>query len=341
MVFAFMLYALITAALLGVTALVVEHSLRQFGYPIRWAWVTALTGAVALPAIFMFAPQLAVDPAVVFGAAFAETMWNTAAPIAEAGTGSGAIETGLQIGWMVLSGIGLVYLAVSAARVHLASRSWRLRVVAGCSVLVSENVGPAVVGFSSSWIVLPRWALRTEARLQELMLAHEQEHVRARDPLLLAFVVATLIVMPWNAPLWWIAHRLRVALEIDCDARVIRATPFDVGLYGDLLLQVGRRVTGPELSAISFSHPRSPLEHRIRAMTSKSVRRSRFSSTVGAVGVVIASTAFVWAVPHPIFGFCSQSVAVGERANTTSSEVTMYLTAGPLRVIKKLPASAG
>ena len=340
MVFAFMVYALITAALLGVAALVVEHSLRQFGYPIRWGWVTALTGAVALPAIFMFAPQLAVEPATVFGVGFADTLWNTAAPIAEAGTSSGSIETGLQIVWMVLSGVGLIYLVLSAVRLHLASRSWRLRVVAGCPVLVSENVGPAVVGFSSSWIVLPRWALGAEGRIQKLMLAHEQEHVRARDPLLLAFVVAALIVMPWNAPLWWIAQRLRVALEIDCDARVIRAAPFDVRLYGDLLLEVGRRVAGPELSAVSFSHPRSPLEHRIRAMTTKSVRKSRFSSAVGAVGVVMASVAFVWAVPHPIFGFCSESVAVGERATTTSG-ITMYVTAGPLRVIKKLPASAG
>ena len=66
------------------------------------------------------------------------------------------------------------------------------------SVLLAEDVGPAVVGFLRSQIVLPRWALEAGENQRRMMLRHEQEHLAARDPRLILFGAAMLVLMPWN-----------------------------------------------------------------------------------------------------------------------------------------------
>ena len=56
---------------------------------------------------------------------------------------------------------------------------------------------------------------------QALLLAHAQCRLAARDPQLLALAYALIVLMPWNLPLWWQLHRLRFAIEVDCDARML------------------------------------------------------------------------------------------------------------------------
>ena len=57
---------------------------------------------------------------------------------------------------------------------------------------------------------------------QAAVIAHEQSHLEARDPQLFTLALALLVFMPWNLPLWWQLRRLRYAIEIDCDARVLK-----------------------------------------------------------------------------------------------------------------------
>ncbi|UUZ52386.1 hypothetical protein LP419_22985 [Massilia sp. H-1] len=45
----------------------------------------------------------------------------------------------------------------------------------------------------------------------------------ARDPQLLGLALLVLVAMPWNLPMWWQLRRLRHAIEVDCDARVLAA----------------------------------------------------------------------------------------------------------------------
>src|SRR5207237_268990 len=81
--------------------------------------------------------------------------------------------------------------------------AWRRAAVDGRAVLVSDDVGPAVAGLWRPRIVLPEWALRLTDAERRLMLAHEDEHVRARDPWLLAAAAALVLLAPWNLMLWW------------------------------------------------------------------------------------------------------------------------------------------
>ena len=337
---AFMAYSVLTAVLLGGAAFVAEHALRQFRLPLRWVWVGALVGTLTLPQLFLAAPEAAVNPTVVFGEGVTEALYVAAWPLSEGAQAVPTLETWLGVLWLVLSGLLLVRLLVSGVCLMVARRAWSPDTVAGHRVLVSEDVGPAVVGVSETKIVMPRWALGADRKLQKLMLAHEIEHVQARDPLLLCLAVLAVTVTPWNLPLWWVARRLRLALEVDCDARVLGSVRSDVLAYGNLLLEVGRRAAGLPLPAVSFAKPRSLLEHRLVAMASPSAAPGRFASAIGAVGVVATAFTLVWAAPHPIYGFCgAETVAV--EVESPRSSVIIGVLPGPTRVIRTLPPAGG
>jgi hypothetical protein len=93
------------------------------------------------------------------------------------------------------------------------------------------------------------------------------------DPRLLAAALGIAILTPWNPAVWWQLRRLRLAVEVDCDARVLRRSS-DVRSYGSVLLEVGRRTSRPRLAAAAaFAEPVSTLERRIRIMTAPRVRR--------------------------------------------------------------------
>jgi bla regulator protein blaR1 len=77
--------------------------------------------------------------------------------------------------------------------------------------------------------------------MRAFVLRHALEHIAARDPLLLMGALVAAALMPWNILLWWQLRRLRRAIEIDCNARVLSTSP-DVSTYGDeMLRQVSRR----------------------------------------------------------------------------------------------------
>src|SRR5438477_356942 len=79
-----------------------------------------------------------------------------------------------------------------------------------------------IVGLLRSRIVVPAWLLSAPESQQTAVIAHEQSHLEAGDPLMLTIALGLLVLMPWNFPLWWQLRRLRRAIEVDCDSRVLR-----------------------------------------------------------------------------------------------------------------------
>ena len=106
-----------------------------------------------------------------------------------------------------------------------------------------------------------------------------------------------LIVMPWNPALWWQMLRLRVAVELDCDARVLRDA--DARSYGDLLLEVARpRRRLMLLGATAFAERASQLERRIRAIGMRRGVGAR-GVRVLAISIGVAAVSLAWVAPRP------------------------------------------
>src|SRR4029077_3386916 len=150
------------------------------------------------------------------------------------------LDVVLKWAWALSSGALLLSLGAAALGLAALRRGWRNTIVDGRAVYVSDEVGPAVAGLWRPRVVLPEWALGLGEKERRLMLAHEDEHVRALDPWLLAGAAALLVLAPWNPVLWWQVRRLRLAVEMDCDARVLSRAG-DARAYGEPLVGVGQR----------------------------------------------------------------------------------------------------
>jgi beta-lactamase regulating signal transducer with metallopeptidase domain len=280
-----MIWTLIISTALALAAVMGERAAASIGIARRFVWITATIVAVIGPVAAAIRPIRSAQGATAntsnqVGAALgsanattdvreAEAVWPSVGDLAAT---IGKADVWALRGWLIASGVMLMLVVGGTWRMRRRSRAWIATDTALGRVFVSHNDGPAVVGALRPAIVVPQWALDLEPSHRDLLLRHEREHVRAHDSRVLVAAALTLSVFPWNAGLWWMLRRLRLAIEIDCDARVIRA----VGrrrTYGGMLVSVGERyATRPSLAA-SMAEAGNHLEARITAMTMKAARR--------------------------------------------------------------------
>jgi beta-lactamase regulating signal transducer with metallopeptidase domain len=314
MIASWMGYCVLCAAGLALAAVIAERLLLMGRGPVRHVWVVAVVLSLVIPVLaFHFAQRpasvdpsarvnatLPIDSIVSAGSSAPAPIAVRSPPTAARWSWKRAVERAdapLIVAWLAMSvAIGL-YLVGGIALLAWIRRRWEQQLVLGVPVLVSADTGPAVVAGLAPAIVMPKWALDLEASRLSLMLRHEQEHQRARDGQLLFVAQFALVAMPWNAALWWQLRRLRVAVELDCDARVLGST--DARTYGDLLLDVvrpGRR--SRFMVATAFAERATQLERRIRVMTRRRDRVSRGARTV-AVAIGLAAVTTAWIAPRP------------------------------------------
>lgn len=152
--------------------------------------------------------------------------------------------------------------------VACARRRWPRSRVDGTDVHLSRRFGPALVGIARPAIVVPRWVVGLARAAQATIVRHELEHARARDHLALLCGGLILAAFPWNPAIWFMCRRLRAAVELDCDRRVI-AGGIDAADYGAVLLQAGSRSQTRWGFAPAMGQPRSLLERRLKTMSEK------------------------------------------------------------------------
>jgi hypothetical protein len=185
----------------------------------------------------------------------------------------------------------LFALVASGLLLFMRKRRWQRDTLDGTPVYITEDVGPAVVGLLRPRIALPRWVRQALPAQQAAVLAHEQAHLEARDPQLLTFALALLVFMPWNLPLWWQLRRLRYAIEIDCDARVLDAG-VDPAHYGETLIAVGERQSAYVGAVAAMSESKSFLEERIEHMIRKPAKWRRLgAATLASISVALTALA--------------------------------------------------
>lgn len=304
---AWMIYAVLVGIPLSVAALVAEQAAKQRRMPTRWPWMIAIVASLLLPiaiaTVSIRLPEflkpaastapLALRDATSIPLASTVIDWGRA----KSYTSSTQINTALRNIWLASSLALTLFMGVSTALFYRRKRSWSRGYLCGVPVLVSDSVGPAVVGMIRSNIVVPAWLLQESHGQQRYVIAHEQSHLKARDPLLVAIALLLLVAMPWRPFLWWQFQRLRCAIEVDCDARVLRDGG-DVGEYCETLIQVGQNQSGYVGAVAAMSESRSFLERRIEIMLSKPHKWARALALV-LISVSLGMAAFATQVTPP------------------------------------------
>ncbi|MEP6496297.1 MAG: M56 family metallopeptidase [bacterium] len=317
MIAGWLLYCIAVSVLLAVAAAAIDGALTACGKPARWVWSIAIVAMLLLPSgtyvmqrrtprtlpdageargidvtaksgstrAQMGRIESAVHPAS--GAALARRaprhVWERQR-VPEWARGDGVV-VGLAIACILIAGVRI---GADSVLLYRNRRHWTADVVDGVPVLVSDEFGPAIVGLLEPKIVLPRWTLALASDERSLMLTHELEHVRAGDGTLTTAALLAVMCMPWSPALWWSVRRLRMAIEVDCDRRVLLKFP-DVARYGRLLVDVAERAVGTSLAVAGFSERAMPIARRIRAMTTAAQRHlSPRHAGIAAFGLVVA-----------------------------------------------------
>ena len=297
MMAAWMAFAAFVGTLLAGAALGAERVSRAVARPTRWVWSAALALTVVLTAVAPLrradTPTGAPAYAMVGGgrptaptASFSSVATAAGARVIDtlAGIVPPALARRLGLIWLGLSGASLLCFAIVYRRVSRARRAWLPAEMHGSVVRVAPRAGPAVMGLVRPEIVVPAWLLRRGPDEQRLVIAHEREHVSAGDPRLLAAGCAAAVLLPWHPFVWWMLSRLRLAVEVDCDQRVL-ARGAGADAYGSLLIELAWRGPSFQPGALALADAPSHLERRLIAMTAPRSKTRLHTLLLGAAAL--------------------------------------------------------
>jgi hypothetical protein len=330
MIAVWMMFAVLTGGAFTIAAIASDRIAALSRKPHRFIWLAAMVVTTCWPGIAIglahVSPHSGLptsEPALTPGIQRLAAM-TISVPAWDV---SRRWTLAILVGWTMVSVALLARIALAVRYIRRRRAGWRTMQIDGVSVHVANDAGPAVVGLRRMQVVLPEWAVEMEPPLRELILRHESEHQSARDPYLL--VIATLLtaLFPWNPALWFQSRHLRIAIELDCDARVLHAHP-RWREYAHLLLTIAQRraaTTGSLTPALSEAT--SNLERRIIAMRTIPTlsRLDALSLSVAA----IAGFALACSVNEPQAPDRQLAVqATGERQASVASSQPAPSTAG-------------
>ena len=301
------LYVTAVGTLLGVVGLLAERVLPAT-FPRRWIWCVVIPISLVLPGLYrarhtvtVIEVQQAVQPPL--GHAFGTAPLAALDPAWWAHTES--YNTTINRLWLITSALLVLWSLASLWRVSRVvstarngqSDGGRQTIVDGVRVVVTASLGPATVGLWRARVLVPRWVLAMPGVQRQYVLRHEEEHRRANDARLLFVASLPLLLMPWNLAMWWLLRRLCLAIEMDCDNRVVAALG-DAPAYGELLLKVAQASSrGPRLQP-AFLGGMGTLERRLTVLLAPTPLRhlQRFLLPAVAIGLLFV---VAW-MPHPV-----------------------------------------
>ena len=323
MMAAWMLYSVLAASFAALAAATIDRLFAIWRLPRRYVWVSAMMMAAVAPLVAAgrnapsrLAPPPLERPPVRTVSVPRSAVWVAPLRIPLSVRAMRVLRPADRIArilWAATSTFAFIVFLRAFLMLRVRRASWKTATVDGHTAWIARDVGPAVVGLIRPRIVLPEWALQLDDMDRGFVLRHESEHIRADDPRLLLVAGLLLVAMPWNPALWWMTRRMRLAMEIDCDARVLRGTDA-IHEYGMMLLAVDARRGRTLPLAAALTEQRALLERRILAMTASRPSYPRLVSA--ALGLVACAVAIAGAqAPIPQRGD-SRTVGVGDSATT-------------------------
>jgi len=286
------LYVNAVGLLLGIMGRMIERSLPAT-LARRWVWCLVIPLSLFLPGYYR-----SHHAAPVADASFptlADGFWARI----------DSFDPTINCVWFIGSAMLVLWTLTSAgwvSHIVLRSRAGRGRqggpaVVDGVPVVVTDSLGPATLGLWRASVLLPRWVLALPETQRQYVVRHEEEHRKAHDGQLLFFASLLLIVVPWNIALWWQLRRLSLAIEMDCDNRVVSALG-DAPAYGNMLLQIAQAGSrGPRLQPALLGGV-GTLEQRLTMLMAPA--QLRLAQRLALSAAVAALLFVVLAMPHPV-----------------------------------------
>jgi beta-lactamase regulating signal transducer with metallopeptidase domain len=310
-------YVIVISALLGAVGILVERVLPP-AFPRRWMWCVIIVSSIALPGYNRYHHNFSVTAALEqqsvravlhnsFHAAslgIADPAWWVRAESYDAMINPLWVAASMLVAlWGLINVLRVAWLVYSARRA--AAATGRRTVIDGVPVLVTDRLGPATVGVLRSRVLVPKWVLTLPKVQRRYVVHHEDQHRKSHDALVLFVASLTLIIMPWNVALWWQLRRLSLAVELDCDNRVV-STLGNPRAYGELLLKVAEAASkGPRLQPALLGM--GSLEKRLAVLLAPTRLRQaqKFLLPALAVGLLAA----ILSMPHPVTGHGSHASA--------------------------------
>jgi beta-lactamase regulating signal transducer with metallopeptidase domain len=160
--------------------------------------------------------------------------------------------------------------------------------------------GPAMVGVAAPRFVTPHdYRERFSERERDLILRHERAHLSQGDPIANLLIAGFQVLFWFNPLIHLAATEIKLDQELACDALVIEGRPKVRRAYANALVKA--HLTGPQSALVCAWAPasarltRSPLEHRLQALSWGEVSLTRYLAGLVAVGgLAVSMAAGLW-----------------------------------------------
>lgn len=278
---------------------------RVFGARVAYALWIALP--VAALAVMLPARTTPIEMTATVATTLAPSA-PAATPAAEAAAAPAFGETPFDLSPVVLAVwlagvIAAIALLVSRQRAFIASLGRLSREQGAPRALRAEahGIGPALIGALFPKLILPHdFETRFDAVERDVVLAHEDVHLRGRDPLINACLALAQCLNWFNPLLHVAAHKFRIDQELACDAAVIARFPSERRRYAEAMLKTQLAPARLPLGCYWPARGEHPLKQRILMLKRDLPSEFRAAwGTLAALVLAASAGAAAWSAQPP------------------------------------------
>ncbi|MHA4870861.1 M56 family metallopeptidase [Duganella sp. PWIR1] len=164
-------------------------------------------------------------------------------------------------------------------------------------------ISPMLIGVRRPRLLLPSHLDALTREQQQMIVAHELHHWRARDPLCLAIAACLQLIFWFNPALRWMSTQMAWALELNCDQHVLAGRPQQQRKqYAAALLQ--QWTTAAPAGAVAFGG--TTIAARLRYMQLDSL--PTLNATIAwMIAAALAAVLALTAMLQPALAFTAPS----------------------------------